>query len=79
MSRAKTGEGTGSDAISLIFVETDNCPGFMRGRNLDKIGLEAADTSELFFEDVRVPAANLLGESEGAGLHQLMAKLPQEG
>jgi len=74
----KTGEGSGSDAISIIFVETDDCPGFMRGRNLEKIGLEAADTSELFFEDVRVPAANLLGGSPGAGLHQLMAKLPQE-
>ena len=50
----------------------------MRGRNLDKIGLEAADTSELFFEDVRVPAANLLG-GEGAGLHQLMASCRRSG
>jgi acyl-CoA dehydrogenase len=75
---AKTGEGTDSGAISIVFVETDEAPGFARGRNLDKVGLEAADTSELFFEDVRVPASNLLGETEGAGLHQLMAKLSQE-
>ena len=75
---AKTGEGTGSGAISMLFVETDGCAGFARGRNLEKIGLEAADTSELFFEDVRIPSANLLGEVDGRGLHQLMDKLPQE-
>ena len=63
---------------SIIFVETDGAQGFSRGRNLDKIGMEAADTSELFFDNVRVPVANLLGEEEGRGMHQLMAKLPQE-
>jgi acyl-CoA dehydrogenase len=75
---AKTGEGTGSDALSIIFVEAADCPGFVRGQNLKKIGLEAADTSELFFEDARVPVENLLGEVAGSGLNQLMAKLPQE-
>jgi acyl-CoA dehydrogenase len=74
----KTADGRGSDSISIVFVETDGLEGFARGRNLDKVGLEAADTSELFFENVRVPAENLLGEVEGAGLHQLMAQLPQE-
>ena len=52
-------------------------PGFERGRNLDKIGLKAQDTAELFFDDVRVPAANLLGE-EGRGFGYLMERLPQE-
>lgn len=75
---AKTGDGSGSDAVSIIFVETAACPGFVRGRKLKKVGLDAADTSELFFEDARVPAENVLGGVEGAGLHQLMAKLPQE-
>jgi alkylation response protein AidB-like acyl-CoA dehydrogenase len=62
--------------ISLIVIE-DGTPGFERGRNLDKIGLHAQDTAELFFSDVRVPVENLLGE-EGSGFFQLMAKLPQE-
>ena len=52
-------------------------PGFERGRNLDKIGLKAQDTAELFFDDVRVPAENLLGE-EGTGFIHLMENLPQE-
>jgi acyl-CoA dehydrogenase len=62
--------------ISLLLVETDT-PGFQRGRNLDKIGLKGQDTSELFFEGCRVPAANLLG-LEGQGFKMLMAKLQQE-
>lgn len=62
--------------LSLLVVET-NTPGFSRGRNLEKIGLHAQDTSELVFEDVRVPAANLLG-AEGAGFLGLMKNLPQE-
>jgi acyl-CoA dehydrogenase len=74
----KTINSTKPDAPSIIFVETDECDGFVRGRNLEKVGLEAADTSELFFDNVRVPASNLLGEIEGTGLHQLMSKLPQE-
>jgi long-chain-acyl-CoA dehydrogenase len=62
--------------VSIILVEA-NREGFRRGRNLDKIGLAAADTSELFFEDVRVPMTNCLGE-EGRGFIYLMSELPQE-
>ncbi|WP_199545673.1 acyl-CoA dehydrogenase family protein [Streptomyces sp. N35] len=70
---------TGPDrhaGLSLLVIEADR-PGFARGRNLEKVGLHAQDTSELFFQDVRVPAANLLGE-EGAGFKSLMRNLPQE-
>jgi acyl-CoA dehydrogenase len=63
--------------ISLILVEADS-PGFVRGRNLDKLGLRGQDTSELFFEECRVPATNLLGPAEGLGFKQLMQKLQQE-
>jgi acyl-CoA dehydrogenase len=62
--------------VSIILVEADR-EGFKRGRNLDKIGQDAADTSELFFEDVRVPMTNCLGE-EGKGFIYLMSELPQE-
>jgi len=62
--------------MSIILVESDR-DGFKRGRNLDKIGQDAADTSELFFEDVRVPMTNCLGE-EGKGFIYLMSQLPQE-
>jgi alkylation response protein AidB-like acyl-CoA dehydrogenase len=62
--------------LSLLVVER-GMEGFERGRNLDKIGLKAQDTSELFFNDVRVPAANLLGQ-EGAGFFYLVQNLPQE-
>jgi acyl-CoA dehydrogenase len=62
--------------ISLLLVE-GNAPGFVRGRKLDKLGLKGQDTSELFFEDCRVPAANLLGK-EGQGFKMLMEKLQQE-
>lgn len=66
----------GSDGLSLIAVERD-AVGFTRGRNLKKIGLHSQDTAELFFEDVRVPAANLLGE-ENKGFYYLMDGLAQE-
>ncbi|MDG2304976.1 MAG: acyl-CoA dehydrogenase family protein [Candidatus Binatia bacterium] len=62
--------------MSLILLEGDR-PGFERGRNLDKIGLKGQDTSELFFNDCRVPGTNLLGE-EGQGFTMLMEKLQQE-
>ncbi len=73
---AKTDPGAGHKGISLIIVETDR-EGFSRGRNLDKIGQHSADTSELFFEDVRVPITNCIGE-EGSGFAYLMNQLPQE-
>ncbi|WP_203294684.1 acyl-CoA dehydrogenase family protein [Maricaulis parjimensis] len=73
---AKTDVSQGARGTSLILVDTDT-PGFARGRNLDKIGLHGADTSELFFQDVHVPATQLLGE-EGAGFFYLMNQLPQE-
>jgi alkylation response protein AidB-like acyl-CoA dehydrogenase len=73
---ARTDPGGGSRAFSLLVVERD-MPGFSRGRNLDKLGLHAQDTAELFFENVRVPAANLLGK-EGHGFYHLMANLPEE-
>ena len=70
--------GEGSKGMSLLVVETENAPGFRRGRLLDKIGMKAQDTAELFFDDVRVPAENLLGAHEGQGFIQLMQQLPQE-
>ncbi len=75
---AKTDPSQGAKGTSLIVVETDEAEGFERGRNLDKIGLKSNDTSELFFNDVRVPTANLLGHEEGQGFVQLMQQLPQE-
>jgi len=75
---AKTDPEKGAKGTSLIVVETDEVEGFERGRNLDKIGLKANDTSELFFNDVRVPTSNLLGSEEGQGFIQLMQQLPQE-
>ena len=70
--------GEGSKGMSLLVIETDHAPGFRRGRLLDKIGMKAQDTAELFLEDVRVPADNLLGAAEGQGFVQLMQQLPQE-
>ncbi len=74
----KTDPSRGAKGTSLFVVETDEAEGFERGRNLDKIGLKSNDTSELFFNDVRVPTANLLGGEEGQGFVQLMQQLPQE-
>mgnify|MGYP000371515097 CR=1 FL=1 len=75
---AKTDPAQGAKGISLFVVETDQVEGFKRGRNLDKMGLKGNDTSELFFEDVRVPADALIGAEEGRGFYQLMEQLPQE-
>jgi acyl-CoA dehydrogenase len=74
---ARTG-AAGAKGISLVVVETAGAEGYRRGRNLDKIGLHASDTSELFFDNVTVPPENLLGNEEGQGFVQLMQQLPQE-
>ena len=75
---AKTNPTEKSKGTSLVVVETDNAEGFSRGRNLEKIGMHANDTSELFFENVEVPPENILGGDEGQGFYQMMAQLPQE-
>lgn len=74
----KTDPTEGAKGTSILMVETADLPGYRVGRVLDKIGLKAQDTAELFFEDVRVPAENLLGGKEGQGFYQLMSDLPYE-
>ncbi|MEZ5892192.1 MAG: acyl-CoA dehydrogenase family protein [Parvularculaceae bacterium] len=74
----KTDPGEGAKGVSLMVVETDGADGFERGRNLKKLGNKAQDTSELFFNDVKIPTENLLGTQEGQGFYQLMEQLPQE-
>ena len=74
---ADTG-GEGKHAKSLFVVETDDLEGFRRGRILDKVGMDAQDTAELFFDDMKVPADALLGTEPGMGFIQLMSELPQE-
>ena len=73
---ARTDPDAGHQGISLLVVER-GMDGFERGRNLDKVGLKAQDTAELFFDNVAVPKENLLGE-EGTGFVSLMQNLPQE-
>ncbi len=76
---AKTDTTQGAKGISLLVAEVgDDTPGFTRGRKLDKIGLKGQDTSELFFDNMRVPATSILGGEEGRGFYQLMNQLPQE-
>ncbi len=75
---AKTDPDKGAKGISIMVVETEEVEGFERGKNLEKVGQHAADTSELFFNDVKVPAHALLGPEEGQGFIQLMQQLPQE-
>jgi len=74
---AKTDPSQAHRGMSLLVVE-EGMEGFSRGRNLDKIGMHAQDTAELVFEDVRVPAENLLGGDEGQGFFQLVDNLPRE-
>jgi acyl-CoA dehydrogenase len=73
---AKTDPGKGAKGISLIIVE-EGMPGFEKGQNLKKVGMKAQDTSELFFQDVKVPVENRIGD-EGMGFIYLMQELPQE-
>ena len=75
---AKTNPAEKSKGTSLVVVETDGAEGFSRGRNLEKVGMHANDTSELFFDNVEVPPENILGGDEGQGFYQMMAQLPQE-
>ena len=75
---AKTDPSQGAKGISLVLVETNGTEGFARGRNLEKMGQHAADTSELFFDNVKVPATSVLGGEEGRGFYQLMQQLPAE-
>jgi acyl-CoA dehydrogenase len=73
----RTGQA-GSRGVSLAVLETDNLPGFRVGRRLEKLGQHASDTAELFFDSVRVPADQILGEATGKGFSQLMGQLPYE-
>ncbi len=75
---AKTDPAEGAKGVSLAVVETEGAEGFSRGRNLEKIGCHAADTSELFFDNVEIAPENLLGGEEGRGFYQMMTQLPQE-
>lgn len=78
---AKTDPTEAAKGVSLIMLETENVEdtgGFKRGRNLEKLGMKAQDTAELFFDNVRIPAENLLGTEEGKGFIHLMEQLPQE-
>ena len=75
---ARTSDEPGAKGLSLIVAETQDLPGFARGRVLEKVGMHGQDTRELSFVDMRIPAANLLGGAEGRGFVQLMEQLPQE-
>ncbi|MGB3469188.1 MAG: acyl-CoA dehydrogenase family protein [Erythrobacter sp.] len=75
---AKTDPSEGHKGISLMLLETEGAEGFQRGKKLDKVGLDAQDTSELFFDNVFIPGDNILGGVEGKGFYQLMGELPQE-
>ena len=75
---SKTNINEGAKGVSLIMVDTSEADGFKRGKNLKKLGLKGNDTSELFFENVKVPLTNLIGDEEGQGFYQLMKQLPWE-
>jgi len=68
----------GAKGISLVIVETKDLAGYQVGSSLDKVGMHAQDTCELFFNEVRIPASNLLGPAEGKGFFQMMEQLPYE-
>jgi acyl-CoA dehydrogenase len=75
---ARTDPAGGSKGISLMLLETRDNPGFRVGRILEKVGQKGQDTCELFFDDAKVPLANVLGGEEGRGFAQLMTELPYE-
>jgi acyl-CoA dehydrogenase len=75
---ARTSDAPGAKGISLLVLETKDAAGFRVGRFLEKIGQKGQDTCELFFEDVRIPAENVLGGEPGRGFYQLMSELPYE-
>ena len=75
---AKTDKNAGAKGVSLLLVDTRDLEGFRRGRNLEKLGNKGQDTSELFFDQARVPQGNLLGGEAGQGFVQLMRQLPWE-
>ncbi len=75
---AKSNPTAKAKGVSLVIVETDGAVGFSRGRNLEKIGMKSADTSELFFDNIEIPPENILGGEEGQGFYQMMQQLPQE-
>ena len=75
---ARTDPAQKAKGMSIMIVETANCPGFRVGRLLDKIGMKAQDTTELFFDDVQVGPDAVLGGQEGRGFYQLMGDLPYE-
>lgn len=75
---AKTDSDAGGKGISLFLLETQGAEGFVRGRNLKKVGNKGQDASELFFDDVPIPPENLLGGVEGQGFVHLMQRLPEE-
>ena len=78
MLLVKTDPEARKGGMSLMMVETEGLAGYRVGRVLDKMGMQAQDTAELFFDDVRVPVDCLLGGDEGKGMHQMMADLPYE-
>ena len=75
---AKTNPDEKAKGVSLVILETDGADGFSRGRNLEKIGMKSADTSELFFDNIEIAPENILGGAEGKGFYQMMQQLPQE-
>lgn len=74
----KTDVSAGGKGISLVCVETKDLKGYRVGRTLEKVGMHGQDTCELFFDDIRVPASNLLGPAENKGFYQMMEQLPYE-
>ena len=75
---AKTDQSAGAKGISLVLLDTKNVEGFSREKTLKKLGLKGNDTAELFFDNVKIPLTNLIGNEEGQGFYQMMNQLPWE-